>query len=81
MFNIIRGFLTELIANEVIQIGDSIEEKVLVSLRKSEKHSARSLSIELGVSEHQIQRILKRLKDNDKIEHIGVNRNGNWMVH
>ena len=44
------------------QDNDSTERKLLALLRQNEKHSAKSLSLELGVSERQIQRILKELK-------------------
>lgn len=80
MLRIIHELLFELARNETGRSGDSIEDRLLALLRQNEKHSARSLSIELGVSERQIQRILKKLKDSGVIGRAGANRNGKWIV-
>ena len=37
---------------------------------KDERHTAKSLALELGISERQVQRILKELKDSGTIERI-----------
>ncbi len=58
-----------------------IEGKVLALLRQKAAHSAKSLSLELGVSERQIQRILRKLKEEGTIEHNGAKRNGKWIVY
>lgn len=81
MLVIIRDLLLELAGNEMFQGNESIENKLLTLLRQKENYSAKNLSIELGISERQVQRILKKLKDAGTIEHVGANRNGKWIVH
>lgn len=60
---------------------ETIGDKLLMLLRKNGKLSAKSLSLELGISERQVQRILKELKASGMIERAGANRNGTWIVH
>lgn len=60
---------------------ETIGDKLLMLLRKNGKLSAKSLSLELGISERQVQRILKELKVSGMIERAGANRNGTWIVH
>lgn len=80
MLEVIRDILTELAENEAVQINSSINDKLLALLRQNERHSAKSLSAELGISERQVQRILKELKDFGMIERLGANRNGKWVI-
>ena len=80
---VIRDLLSELSENEAegenLQY-DSTEDKLLALLRQDEKHSAKSLASELGISERQVQRILKELKESGIIERIGANRSGKWVI-
>ena len=59
---------------------NSTEDKLLALLRQGERHTAKSLAMELGISERQVQRILKELKESGIIERIGANRSGKWIV-
>ncbi|MCD8223711.1 MAG: Fic family protein [Clostridiales bacterium] len=58
----------------------SVAEKILNLLRKNGKHSAKTLAEEIGVSERQVQRILRSLKNSGAVERMGTNRNGIWIV-
>lgn len=78
MLEVIRDLLLELAENEAVK--ESIEDRLLALLRQNAAHSAKSLSLELGISERQIQRILRKLKDTGAIERSGSNRNGKWIV-
>lgn len=81
MLELIHDLLSELAENETKQTNkNNIEDKLLALLRQNERHSAKTLSQELGISERQVQRILKELKDSGRIKHIGANRNGKWTV-
>lgn len=82
MLEVIRDLLSELTEYENIQNDSDIstKDKLLILLRQNGKHSAKSLSQELGISERQAQRILKECKDSGLIERVGANRNGKWMV-
>ncbi|MCM1425234.1 MAG: Fic family protein [Eubacterium sp.] len=80
MLGVIRDLLLELAENEIFSENKNIEDRLLILLRQKENHSAKSLSIELEISERQVQRILKKLKDAGVIEHIGANRNGKWVI-
>lgn len=80
---VIRDLLSELSENDAegenLQY-DSTEDKLLALLRQDEKHSAKSLASKLGISERQVQRILKELKESGIIERIGANRSGKWVI-
>lgn len=80
MLEAIRDLLSELAENETGRGSDSVEDKLLVLLQQDEKHSAKSLSLELGISERQVQRILRGLKASGVIGRVGANRNGKWVV-
>lgn len=81
MLEVIRDLLLELVENEVSQESKSTEDKILTLLQQNEQYSAKSLSQQLGISERQVQRILRELKENGLIERVGANRNGKWIVH
>ena len=83
MLEVIQDLLLELSKNDIGQENiqkNTTEDKLLTLLRQNEKHSARSLALELGISERQVQRILRELKDSGRIERIGANRSGKWIV-
>lgn len=84
ILEVIRDLLLELSENDTggenIQY-HSTEDKILALLRQNERHSAKSLASELGISERQVQRILKELKESGIVERIGANRSGKWIVH
>ena len=81
MLEVIFDLLTELAENEIVHGNDSTENRLLTLLRQNENHSAKSLSRELGISERQVQRVLKILRESGMIERVGANRNGKWIVH
>lgn len=81
MLEIVRDLLLELAQHQGEQKNIGVEDKLLILLRQNERHSAKSLSQELGISERQVQRILRNLKDSGVLERVGANRNGKWIVH
>lgn len=81
MLGIIHDVLTELSENKGKQKEETIRDKLIMLLRKNGRLSAKSLSLDLGISERQVQRILKELKASGMIERAGANRNGTWIVH
>ena len=46
----------------------------------SDALSAAKMGELLGISPRQVQRILKQLKDDGRIEHVGANRNGVYRI-
>ncbi len=81
MLRIIKDALSELVSKETLSDEElSVEEKILSLLRQDGRFSAKVLAENLKISERQVQRILKELKDSGKIERIGANRNGHWEV-
>ena len=81
MLEIIRDLLLESAENETVREKENIEDRLLILLRQKGTHTAKGLSLELGISERQVQRFLKQLKSAGIIERIGANRNGKWVVH
>lgn len=53
---------------------------MLALLIEDNKISAKSAAEKLDMSERQIQRLLKTMKDDGIIERSGSNRNGTWNV-
>ena len=81
MLEVIFNLLTELAENEIVQGKDSNENRLLTLLRQNGNHSAKSLAGELDISERQVQRVIKILRNAGIIERVGANRNGKWIVH
>lgn len=80
MLEILRDLLIGLAEKEAPHLNDDIEDRLLALLRQNGRHSAKKLACEMGISERQIQRILKKLKDAGVIERAGANRNGRWII-
>lgn len=56
------------------------EEKIIALLRQNGNMSANMLSVSVGVTGRQAQRILAKLKAEGKIIRHGANKNGYWEV-
>lgn len=83
--------MTEEITNLVIEIAEltggkafprekTIAEKILELIQKDGTLSAAKMGELLGISPRQVQRILKQLKNDGRIEHVGANRNGVYRI-
>ena len=69
--------------NVVINVGVNVvtnEEKIIALLRQDGNMSANMLSVSVGVTGRQAQRILAKLKAEGKIKRHGANKNGYWEV-
>lgn len=83
MLEIIKQALTELtqnVAQDEKKENESVQDKLLALLKEDNKISAKSAAEKLNLSERQVQRLLKTMKDNGLIERVGSNRNGTWNV-
>lgn len=82
MLAIIKDTLEELFENEnrTEECTASLEEKVLNILEKNGKISTRKIAERLKVSERQVQRIVKGLKEKGILERVGASRNGYWRI-
>lgn len=49
-------------------------------IKEDEKLSAAKMAERLGLSQRQIQRVLKQLKSDGVIEYVGANRNGYYKI-
>lgn len=56
------------------------EEKIIALLRQDKTMSANMLSVSLGITPRQAQRILAKLKREGKIIRHGANKNGFWEI-
>lgn len=56
------------------------EEKIIALLRQDGSMSANMLSVSVGITGRQAQRILVKLKMEGKIIRHGANKNGYWEV-
>ncbi len=83
MLEIIKQALTELTQNVVESRkneNESVQSRLLALLKENNKISAKSAAEKLDMSERQVQRLLKTMKDDGLIERSGSNRNGTWTV-
>ena len=76
----VRDLLKELSYNGVMNKAKTIDEKLLDLLMEDGTQSAAGLAEIIGSSPRTVQRVLKRLMDDGKIEHVGTNRFGHYIV-
>lgn len=70
-------------ANVAINVGLNVvtnEEKIIALLKQDGHMSANMLSVSLGITMRQTQRILAKLKEHGRILRHGANKNGYWEV-
>jgi len=80
--------MTDEITNLVIEIAElagemgseSNENKVIDAIREDGNITAAGIAQKLGLSQRQVQRILKNLKEKGAIERAGSNRNGQYIA-
>lgn len=88
MLEMIRNALIEIYetnsgVNVAINVGVNVvtnEEKIIALLKHDGSMSANMLSISVGITQRQAQRILAKLKDEKRIVRHGANKNGYWEV-
>ncbi len=80
MLELIRDLLKELASDRAFSTAKTTEEKVLDLIKEDEKLSAAKMAERLGLSQRQIQRVIKQLKSVGVIEYVGANRNGYYKI-
>lgn len=80
MLKLIRDLLKELTGGKAFPREKTITEKILELIQKDGTLSAAKMGELLGISPRQVQRILKQLKNDGRIEHVGANRNGFYRI-
>lgn len=83
MLEIIKRALEELSQNVLEQANEensSVQDRLLQILEKDKKISAKGAAEKLEMSERQVQRLLKDMKEKGIIERLGSNKNGIWKI-
>lgn len=85
MLEMIRNALRETsnatdVATNVVTNVVTNEERILTLLKQNANMSASMLSVAVGITPRQAQRILARLKEKGKIIRHGATKNGYWEV-
>ena len=80
MLLLIRDLLKELSHIGVMNKEKTLDEKLFGLLKENGKQSAAELAEIVGSSPRTVQRALKRLIDDGKIEHVGSNRFGHYVI-
>ena len=75
-----RDLLKELSHNGVMNKAKTLDEKLLDLLKEDGNQSAARLAEIVGSSQRTVQRALRRLMDEGKIEHVGSNRFGHYVI-
>ena len=76
----VKDLLKELSQNGVMNKAKTLDEKLLDLLMEDGIQSAAGLAEIVGLSPRTVQSVLKRLMDDGKIEHVGTNRFGHYIV-
>ena len=80
MLLLIRDLLKELSHNGVMNKEKTLDEKLFGLLKENGNQSAAELAEIVGSSPRTVQRALKRLMSDGKIEHVGSNRFGHYVI-
>ena len=80
MLLLIRDLLKELSHNGVMNKEKTLDEKLFDLLKEDGHQSAAGLAEIVGSSPRTVQRALKRLMSDGKIEHVGSNRFGHYVI-
>ena len=80
MLELIRDLLKELSYNGAMNKKKTLDEKLFDLLKEDSNQTAAGLAEMVGVSQRTVQRALKRLIDDGKIEHVGSNRFGHYVI-
>lgn len=83
MLNILKQTLIELTLN--IESNEdpnhnSMENRLLELLKLDPSISAKNAAEKLHISQRQVQRLLKKMKDEGRIERVGTNKSGSWTI-
>lgn len=76
-FNRINFNSFEIVSNEVT---NKTEEKIIALIRDNPNIIIKQLAIKTGLSEPEIKKNLKQLKDKEIIRRIGSNKKGYWEI-
>lgn len=80
MLGMIRNALKEISETNSGTNASTNEEKIIALLKQDGSMSANMLSVSVGITGRQAQRILAKLKDEGRILRHGANKNGYWEV-
>lgn len=87
MLNMIRGVLSEIISNQNtyedvgINLRDmDVKDKLLLLLKSNPRMTAQEAAAALGLSQRQVERVIKLLKAENRLERVGANKGGTWKV-
>lgn len=80
MLELIRDLLKELSHNGIMNKAKTLDEKLLDLLKEDGNQSAAGFAEIVGSSQRTVQKALKRLMDEGKIEHVGSNRFGHYVI-
>ena len=78
--NIARNVVVNVVRNDAVNVAVN-EDKVLALLAQDGRLTAKVLASTLRVTQRQIQRILAKLKQEQKIIRHGASKNGYWEVN
>lgn len=75
-----ESFFTEILNNNYEQEDSDVVEKIMSCIENDKFITAKTLSEKLSLSSRQVQRIMTRLKTDNKIKRIGGDKGGYWEV-
>jgi Fic family protein len=89
MLQVIRDALKDVVDSQNkrhdvgINVGVNVgtnEDKVIMFLRQDSNLTAKTIAATLGLTDRQVERILSKLKSEEKIVRHGASKNGYWEV-
>lgn len=65
--------------SDVVDVVDNVVE-ILILIKENPEITTKELGKKLDMSERQIQRVIKKLRDTHKIKRVGSDRTGYWKI-
>ena len=62
-------------------LNDALGDKLLILLKKNPNLTQKEMVEKLSVSRATVQRLIKKLIDEKKLERVGGKRYGYWVIH
>jgi Fic family protein len=81
----VRGYVAELdtVSDVGINVGiklSGVQQSLLAEIRKNPNVTAAELATRLHLSQRQVERIIKELKDQGLLSRVGARKRGEWVI-
>ena len=61
-------------------VGNNVGDKILALLKADPKASAKAMAVKIGISDRQVERVIKSLREEGRLVRHGSARGGHWEI-